>query len=173
MEYVHTSDETNSLSIYGIFFVNCRFVSLFLSILVCYICMSVPHIFCQQNLSVCTCHLKCLSVVDNFDIRLCLSVPDNFADLCTWHFLPAESVCCLYLTIFASCWLSVCLRVSQLSLGSFWLRDLDEGGKHILNYGLVSVFPLVSVMKVPELEEQQGRNIYLSRSEYLSTLYLA
>ena len=55
--------------------------------------MSVPHIFCQQNLSVCTCHLKCLSVVDNFDIRLCLSVPDNFAD-------------CVYLTFFASC---ICL----------------------------------------------------------------
>ena len=27
-------------------------------------------------------------------------------------------------------------------------------------------------MKVPELEEQQGRNIYLSRSEYLSTTML-
>ena len=30
----------------------------------------------------------------------------------------------------------------------------------------------VSGMKVPELEEQQGRNIYLSRSEYLSTTML-
>ena len=30
----------------------------------------------------------------------------------------------------------------------------------------------VAPMKVPELEEQQGRNIYLSRSEYLSTTML-
>ena len=102
MEYIKEMKLTSFLYMV-FFFVNCRFVSLFLSISASCICMWVPHISCQLNLSVCTWQFCWLCVPDIF-CQLNLSV-------CTWQFLTAASVCtwqfspaadCVYLTFFAS-----------------------------------------------------------------------